>query len=273
MAAQERARRIESDNYIVRIIESTPPGQGTLGDHILLVIDKREKLAFRLEALGSGRFESMHLYEDRLAFFGWFGTNAQGGMIFDLRKREFIDSFLCWYKTVSPSGRWLAYTWRYSRWAHELYSDILLVYDLARSPSGNRVIGSSERPGGENVGIPVYPPENATPRNYNPWVGEKPEAKHDLRLYDSGFHAWVERDGKLLLIDQTPASVKFVEVAFGDDAQEATIRQGDIPKVVDEALQSPNISLGLQAGRGHVAFRRCADCALETLDVLLAPAP
>lgn len=134
MAAQQGARRIESDNYIVRIIESTRPSQNSSGDHILLVIDKAEKLAFRLEALGSGTFDSMNLYQDRLAFFGKHGTNAQGAMVFDLRKREVIDSLLCWYKTVSPSGRWVAYNWHYPRFAHNLYTDILLFYDLTRPP-------------------------------------------------------------------------------------------------------------------------------------------
>ena len=273
MAGQQSARRIESDKYIVRIIESTRPNQDSLGDHILLVIDKREKLAFRLEALGSGTFDSMNLYADRLVFFGWFGTNAQGVMVFDLSERELIDSFLCWYKTVSPSGRWLAYTWRYNRWAHDLYSDILLLYDLKRPPTENRVTGSMGR-GGENVGVPVYPPENASPRNYTPWIGEKPEAKHDLRLHEPSFHAWIERDRKLLLIDQTPTEMKFVALEFWDDAQQATIRLGDIPEDAAEGIQQrPEVALSVNEGRGQIVFKRCVDCVSETISVQLYPAP
>jgi hypothetical protein len=168
LAAQQGERRIESDKYIARIIESTPSSNTSYGDHILLVIDKAEKLAFRLEALGSGTFDSMNLYQDRLVFFGKHGTNAQGAMVFDLRRREVIDSFLCWYKTVSPSGRWITYNWHYPRFAHNLYSDILLFYDLERPPAENRVEGSESRGDqyfiARNVGVPVYPPENASPR-------------------------------------------------------------------------------------------------------------
>lgn len=121
--------------------------------------------------------------------------------------------------------------------------------------------------------MPVYPPENASPRNYRPWIGERPEAKHDLRLYEPRFHTWVERDGKLLLIDQTPAGVKFVVIEFGDNVQEATIRQGDIPEEAAGVVETPEVELSVPEGRGRVVFKRCVNCAWETLDVLLHPAP
>jgi hypothetical protein len=279
LAAQQGERRIESDKYIARIIESTPSSNTSYGDHILLVIDKAEKLAFRLEALGSGTFDSMNLYQDRLVFFGKHGTNAQGAMVFDLRRREVIDSFLCWYKTVSPSGRWITYNWHYPRFAHNLYSDILLFYDLERPPAENRVEGSESRGDqyfiGRNVGVPVYPPENASPRNYTPWVGENPEAKHDLRLHEPSFHAWVEREGRLLLIDETPTGKKFVVIDFQDDARRSTILEGHLPAGLLPAslLNGSELRLDLRQQVGIVSYRPCAECPAQTIDVPLSSAP
>lgn len=114
------------------------------------------------------------VFRDRLVVIGDVGEpgRASGVVIFDLADRKLLDWFVCWEPTrISES--WIASVEWYPEHGERWPTDVVLVYDLDRSPVQNRV-GKVTLPFAPPpitgapvaVGIPVYPPANAIDGSY-----------------------------------------------------------------------------------------------------------
>lgn len=113
---------------------------------------------------------------DRLVVIGE-AERASVVEIFDLQRKAKVDWFVC-YQPRRISANWIAYKEFYhgSAQGPGVATDVLLVYDLARTPVDNRI---ETQPGetfplpqparsnsAVNVGIPVFPETNARQRSY-----------------------------------------------------------------------------------------------------------
>jgi len=83
--------------------------------------------------------------------------------IIDVDNTQLLDRFWAYKLTPSPSSRYLSYVKFYSR--HAPSNNIVAIYDLARSPSENRLPGY--RDSKTECGLPVYPDENVQQKSYN----------------------------------------------------------------------------------------------------------
>jgi hypothetical protein len=109
---------------------------------------------------------------DKLAVMGEAGR-AEEVVVFDLLSRREIDWFYCYYP-ARLSEQWIAYVEFYPSLGADMPIDVVLLYDLTKSPIDNRLTRMpTERipapetgPQPVRVGIPIYPPLNAAARSY-----------------------------------------------------------------------------------------------------------
>lgn len=99
--------------------------------------------------------------------------NASAVVLFDLLKRKKLDWFYC-YGPQRISRDWLAYVEFYPNHAPGQWTDVVLLYDLSKSPYENRINGNrnevipaADRDSPVRVGIPAYPKVNAQQRSYD----------------------------------------------------------------------------------------------------------
>jgi hypothetical protein len=117
------------------------------------------------------------IWGDRLVLLGE-AERASVVEIFDLKAKAKLDWFVC-YEPRRVSENWIVYKRHYFTEAQGPVAplEVLLVYDLARTPLENRMQAAANQriPApvpmgrGDNVvevGIPVYPENNARQRSY-----------------------------------------------------------------------------------------------------------
>lgn len=115
--------------------------------------------------------DSSFVWGNKLAVLGDAGR-SQALVIFDLKNRKEIDWLFC-YEPQRIGATWVAYVEFYPAHSTGNPRDVVLVYDLARSPRDNRLEVSSplrlpphRRDYPVHVGIPVYPDSNAQEKTY-----------------------------------------------------------------------------------------------------------
>ena len=108
---------------------------------------------------------------DKLVVLGEAGR-AEEVVIFDLLARRELDWFYCYYP-MRLSDDWISYVEFYPSMRSETPTDVVLVYDLTKTPVENRlvkdpseVIPAPDKRGPVHVGVPVYPERNASQRSY-----------------------------------------------------------------------------------------------------------
>ena len=126
-------------------------------------------------------------------------ASASAVMIFDLLSRRLIDWFYC-YSPQRLSDHWIACVEWYPRFVQGAPTEVVLIYDLRRTPADNRLpsavplsipapIASSP----VQVGIPVFPESNVRQRSYQNVVANAMNAGFVLR--DAGYvllqHRWL----------------------------------------------------------------------------------
>jgi hypothetical protein len=154
-------------------------------DITLNVSDMQHRTDFTLSAkVALSEVREQYLYGDKLAVVGIAG-NTEEVVIFDLRRREEVDWFDCdGAKQVLP-GKIVIAMWVPNHPA-STNDVVLMLYDLAKSPSANRLKNepnahfplSVEAQGEDtiDVGMPIYPQENANLKSYNPTSRESEDA-------------------------------------------------------------------------------------------------
>lgn len=155
-------------------------------DLTLNVTDFYSRTTFSLAAkVDLSEIRDTALYSDKLALWGIAG-NTEEVVIFDLKRKAEIDWFLCnGVKQVVP-GKLVISEWQPNHLGGVLLEDVLMLYDLEKSPFANRLkIGPNTRfplPLDEqdeamtDVGIPIYPQANADKGDYfqQPSKAEEP---------------------------------------------------------------------------------------------------
>jgi hypothetical protein len=106
----------------------------------------------------------------RLVVFG-DADRVQAVVIFDLLHRKKLDWFLC-YEPHRVSENWIVYREWYPSHATGTPMDVVLLYDIDKSPAENRMNKSDPIPRLDTdspvrVGVPIYPPSNAEEKSYD----------------------------------------------------------------------------------------------------------
>lgn len=205
---QSNGLSVESGKYRVSLTRLEETASGGKRIHFEVTRKSGETSPFVLENLTQS-VQNLHLFGDKLAVFGSVDSSISGGVtIVDLEGLQVLDFLLCYHPEPSSTGRYIVYRKFYPRFApSEVRSDLVLVYDLARSPQENR-LGSDPIPGefrpdrpehfgsSEKVGFPIYPLSNSQEQSYRIWV-ETAEERHHVM----GRFLWDWRDEWVLFID------------------------------------------------------------------------
>lgn len=200
---------VEGATYEASLVRAETTGDGSSRFHFdIREAGEGEPSTFVLQNLTT-EIRKLGLYRDTLLVFGSVGNAGQGVTLVDLQRRREVDFILAYYPRHSLTGRYLIYRKFYPRFAPpEVQSDLVLVYDLARSPRENRLGGEASpvamRAGSpehlvasQEVGFPIYPLPNVRDRSYRVWV-EEPAERH---LVTTGF-LWDRQDERVLFVDR-----------------------------------------------------------------------
>jgi hypothetical protein len=191
-------------------------------DSLSLVIDSERESALTLKAYNTQglrgvdlttkvrltKIEESHLVGDRLAVLGQAGQAATV-VIFDLSKGQELDWFYCILPPVLDSR--IAYMEFYPPHISGVLREVVLVYELAKSPADNRLLSSRDRASPTpitgvptEVGIPIYPQWNVQNSSYR-YVAENPDEEEELFPIPTPFVslgnnrlAWITHRGGML---------------------------------------------------------------------------
>jgi hypothetical protein len=132
------------------------------------------------------------VFRDRLVVIGKVGERGQasGVVIFDLASRKLLDWFVCW-EAMRISESWIASVEWYPEHGMRWPTDVVLIYDLDKSPGQNRLANAQPRftpqligDSSVAVGFPVYPAANAVGGTYTNVV---PDAESAVRVLGAPF--------------------------------------------------------------------------------------
>jgi hypothetical protein len=211
---------------------------------------------------------------DRLVLMG-STPRAAAVEIFDLPRRAKVDWFVC-YEPHRLTGRWIEYIEFYPRWIPGGEpTDVMLVYDLAKTPVDNRPGNAADER--IQVGFPIFPTENAATRSYRNVVDVPSAARGVLGapvLLSFGKVVFVAMDGPGL--DVTGKRDVLVAVDLSRGLKNPPIQQIDIPK--DQLRRNPSSRVDvlsvtkLQAVSPH-AVRLVFPPGLYAVDSLVVDVP
>jgi hypothetical protein len=175
--ATESADRWKVENISLKpraeLIEGT---SFSWNDLTLNVLDVQRRAAFTLSAkVALSEVREPILYGNKLAIVGIAG-NTEEVVIFDLSRRTEIDWFYCnGAKQIIP-GKLVIAEFQPNHLGGVLLDDVLMLYDLSKSPSENRIKAArnthyplpvgADGEGVTEIGIPIYPQDNANEGNY-----------------------------------------------------------------------------------------------------------
>jgi len=187
---QAQARAAATSQWKIERISLTPTGEAA-GRFTALV--SRAATPETISLAADVPFIAVKEYfvaGDRLAVIGT-GKNTDGVVVFDLVRQQEIDWFYCY----QPQKAWndsIVYIEWYPNHITERTTDVVLVYDLTKSPVANRLEKNapqtfppsrSAKP--TRVGLPVYPDSNLKDQSYRNVVDNQDEVR--LVLGGPGF--------------------------------------------------------------------------------------
>jgi hypothetical protein len=122
---------------------------------------------------------------DKLIAMGDAGR-AQAVVVLDLLTKREVDWFYC-YRPRRISDDWIVYIEFYPAHGTGEPTDVVLLYDLKGSPMDNRLERTADQrfppsysDNPIHVGIPIYPPMNASQRSYENHVASGDQSFHIL---------------------------------------------------------------------------------------------
>jgi len=214
-ASSLRIIEIENDLYKISISEKKIISSTTdQFKFVFSIYDKTTKRSYFIEMKNlTTDIQKFNIYKDKIIVFGYVGSNISDSVtIIDLKSNKELDFILCYKPQLSETSRYLGFKKFYPRFSpNEVQSDLVLIYDLEKSPSDNRVdekfkkirreeinIASPEYTVlSENVGHPIYPSENVESQTYFVWI----DSLEERHLITSSF-LWLGQDDNILFIDQ-----------------------------------------------------------------------
>lgn len=165
-------------SWAIESVSLTPAGTIAEADGVKVqrlqakVADKTTSEAVTFDAeVTLDRVGDTFIGNDKLVVLGSAGR-ADGVVIFDLVSKKEIDWFYC-YSPRRLSEDWIIYVEFYFSLGPREPTDVVLIYDLAKSPEDNRLKNNPGRllpPGIKDipieVGSPIYPESNAQQKSY-----------------------------------------------------------------------------------------------------------
>ena len=175
---------VESGKWIIRLVRFERSG-ADFGDYTF---------TFNAQNRGSGTRTALQLQNettaidrievsgDVLVLFGSAGTAANVVSLFNLNSGEKLNTFRCWWPSLSPDGRYIAAVGFVPRFADAaLTSHVVVLYDLQRSALR-----------------PIFPEENVQSGKTDSWV-EKEADRHNIDPR-AGF-LWGPKGDQLVFVD------------------------------------------------------------------------
>ena len=220
----------------------------------LLVTDKSTGGERRVEIdnLLTG-IERLEIAQGMLLAFGDVQGHFEGVTLIRLATAEVTDFILSYGSELSPSKRYLVFRKFYPpRGMKATRSDVVLIYDLTQEPSENWLPGAPGLPAGEDVGLPLYPPENVDPPTYLVWIPEEKQTHYvDPRV---GF-LWANDEKTLFFIDKTGGQKLLVRVDLEEGLRQPRIatKPIDVSPVLATDPQSPDYPEVLKWEQEHLA--------------------
>jgi hypothetical protein len=181
------------------------------------------------------RIDDYFISDTRMVAIGEAGR-AAAVVIFDLKTREKIDWFYC-YQPQRISETRIVYVEWYPAHGAGTPKDVILLYDLAKSPASNRLgsavpisIPAPEKASPVTVGIPIFPESNVLQRSYknssNDADNTEYSVAHTFLQVNPKRIAFVGVKGK----DYSSMSDYLVIVDLFDEIDNVALQKVEIPK-------------------------------------------
>jgi len=179
------SQRDPAREWVIRAVTLAPEGEQQPKVMNATIWDKTHNETVELAADVSiiNILESF-VWKDRLVIFGDAGR-TQEVVIFDLLARQKIEGYFC-YAPVRVSDSWIIYVEFYyssTRWP----TDVLLAYDLAKSPIDNRLgkapnlrISPDKTEYPTRVGMPIYPDSNVKQKSFTNQISDRKDERYIL---------------------------------------------------------------------------------------------
>ena len=159
------------------------------------------------------------IYSSRLALSGTHAPIPAISIV-DLAEKRQVDYFACYHPYFSKTGRYVVFhKFQPRSGAGFVYSDIVVLYDLAKGPEENRIAGASALSapmrfitGRADIGIPVYPTWNFKNRSY-----KNTNQTYSDRHVRVSPYAWSDGDRQLAFVTFHDNALSLVVADMGSD--------------------------------------------------------
>lgn len=164
------AQGADSSRWAIQSIFIIPQTSGNNTMSAVIVDNKNHHNIDIRDQVVLTKIAQSFVIDDKLILMGDAGK-TQAVEIFDINQQHKIDWFFC-YQPQRISESLLAYVEYYPSHSNAETTDVVLVYDLQRGPTDNRLIPAKTLPPGRydypvTVGIPVFPEYNVQHRTYD----------------------------------------------------------------------------------------------------------
>lgn len=201
-------------------------------------LNKKES-SFEMESMITD-IERLEIIKDRLVVIGEVSNVSSGVAIIDLKQSKEIDFILCYRPQFSETKKYIIYEKFYPRFVDpQVLSDLILIYDLDKSPMANRVgetgkeyenikkkIDGVGAPRylrlSEKVGYPIYPEDNIEKQSYRVWV-EQLELRHFI--FPKGTYLWFNNDKLVVMLDRYKEDTWVILVDLSDGLNKVKIKK------------------------------------------------
>lgn len=229
---------VQNEKYLVRLVSREPPSPGTVDFRwTFSVKDKSTHTESSIQMQNmTDELHELVLVNDLLVVLGHIQRFADSATLFDLNSQKEKDFILGYgyVMEISATKRYLVYNQFRPRWTDPGgTSDVILLYDLYKSPPENRVGLEVQKLDTWEVGHPIYPEENLRKQAYRDWI-EDEQDRHVVGLWD----LWIEKDRQVVLTDRYKGGLWLVLVDLPEELQQARIRKRelDMAKIAAEVL-------------------------------------
>lgn len=235
---------VENDDVRVSLLNSeaitSPSGHRVGQTYCFEIFDKHHQTQQELvvEAKHTNKLVDLKLYQTTLLI--WEESyNGAGDSIrrVNLQTMKIEDWILMYYPAFSLDNRFVVYVGQYPRFLPQnaVPTDIVKVYDFEQSPSENRV--NPEKHGIRDVGIPVFPEEDAATFNENFLVYDK-----ERRVYSiSPPFLWLNNQQQIVFIvndDSQGKEGEYANFLVLLDLQDGLRHPHIVRKRIDSSLSS-----------------------------------
>jgi hypothetical protein len=168
-------------------LQLTPRISHARGNNTLIasIADNKKHDTFKLTTdIILSSVEEAFIVGNKLAVLGDAGK-TQAVVIFDLSKRKEADWYFCYEPQRLDYSSLIAYVEYYPSHSNAETTDVVLVYDLQKTPRENRLLPVAVLPPRRHdypvaVGIPIFPAYNAQHKSYDNTVEDSDDVHNIL---------------------------------------------------------------------------------------------